>query len=119
MQLKVFSKFDCFLKLGFRKLEFQPKIKFLKLDLDLTWIKKKKRKKKVEFEFHLKKITELVFASFEFHRVYFFKSMELKFTKLEFHFFFFFFSFLKIHIKCIWETRFWVGTQVSKNNTTY
>ena len=114
MQLKVFSKFDCFLKLRFRKLEFQPKIKFLKLDLDLTWIKKKK----VEFEFHLKKITELVFASFEFHRVYFFKSMELKFTKLEFHFFFFF-SFLKIHIKCIWETRFWVGTQVSKNNTIY
>ena len=46
MQLKVFSKFDCFLKLGFRKLEFQPKIKFLKLDLDLTWIKKKKKKKK-------------------------------------------------------------------------
>ena len=45
MQLKVFSKFDCFLKLGFRKLEFQPKIKFLKLDLDLTWIKKKKKKK--------------------------------------------------------------------------
>ena len=64
----------------------------------------------MELEFHLKKITELVFASFEFHRVYFFESMELKFTKLEFHFFFFF-SFLKIHIKCIWETRFWVGTQ--------
>ena len=35
MQLKVFSKFDCFLKLEFVKLEFQPKIEFEKLDLHL------------------------------------------------------------------------------------
>ena len=48
MRLKVFSKFDCFLKIEFVKLEFQPKIEFPKLDLDLTWIKKKK---KVEIEF--------------------------------------------------------------------
>ena len=42
MRLKVFSKLDCCLKL-----EFQPKIEFLKLDLHLTWIffffKKKKK----------------------------------------------------------------------------
>ena len=32
MRLKVFSKLDCFLKIEFVKLEFQPKIEFPKLD---------------------------------------------------------------------------------------
>ena len=52
MQLKVFSKLDCFLKLEFVKLEFQPKIEFEKLDLHLMWIKKKK----VEPEFTFNKL---------------------------------------------------------------
>ena len=74
MWLKVFSKLDCFLKIEFVKLKFQPKIELLKLDLDLTW----KKKKKVElefskFKFHLKIIMELVFASLKFLLVYFFK----------------------------------------------
>ena len=42
MRVNVFSKLDCFLKIEFVKLEFQPKIEFPKLDLDLTWKKKKK-----------------------------------------------------------------------------
>ena len=50
MQLKVFSKLDCFLKIEFVKLKFQSKIEFPKLNLDLTWIKKRK-KEKVEIEF--------------------------------------------------------------------
>ena len=75
MRLKVFSKLDCFLKIEFVKLKFQPKIEFLKLNLGLTW-KKKKKKAELEFskfKFHLKIIMELVFASLKFLLVYFFK----------------------------------------------
>ena len=52
MRLKLFSKFDCFWKIEFVKLKFQPKIEFLKLDLRLILKKKEKRKKNVELKFH-------------------------------------------------------------------
>ena len=52
MWLKVFSKLDCFLKIEFVKLKFQPKIEFLKLDLDLMWKKKKNWNSSLVNQFH-------------------------------------------------------------------
>ena len=72
MQLKVFSKLYCFLKL-----EFQPKIEFLKY----TWCEFLKKKKKEEE-------VELKFSKLEFHAFKKINPMELKGSKHKFRYFF-------------------------------